>query len=97
MSASAHRHSCLQLGICQDRPTCAECTRVHSSEGHQSALRIERLINSRAQHTVMQPLPEQPAPTPAAPAPQLSTALLLYALILFGALGCAHLVVRYLV
>lgn len=96
MSASARHHSGLQLGICQDRPTCAECTRVHSSEGHQSALRIERLINSRAQHTVMQPLPLQPAAEPAPKAPELATALLLYALILFGSLGCAHLVVRHL-
>lgn len=58
MSASMHRRGCLKLGICQDRPSCSECTRLHSSEGHQSALRIERLINSRHQHTVYEPMPK---------------------------------------
>lgn len=74
MTASAYRRSCLQLGVCQDRPTCTECTRLHSAGAQeQSAVRIERLINSRYQHTAFEPLntrtavePEQPPLTRAA-------------------------------
>ena len=72
MSATPHRHSCLQLGVCQDRPTCAECTRLHGGQAArgqtgaqtaaESAIRIERLINSRYRHTVLEPLPQQQAP-----------------------------------
>ncbi len=56
MSASQHRRTCEQLGVCQDRPDCA-AQASHDGEGHQNAVRIERLVNSRRQHTVLEPMP----------------------------------------
>lgn len=59
MSASPYRRSCDTLGVCQDRPHSAECTRLHC-QATRDAVRVERLINSRARHVTHEPMP---APT----------------------------------
>lgn len=52
------------IGECQDVDGMgATCTRVHGmSEGTQSAVRVQRLINQRHQHQVLDPMPMPTGP-----------------------------------
>ena len=67
MSASQYRHTCSQLGVCQQRPGCS-AQAERDSEGHQSAVRIERLVNSRHRHVVHERMPLHRAGVEAQPA-----------------------------
>lgn len=73
MSAPQQRRSCEQLGVCQDRPDCAAHA-SHDSEGHQSAVRIERLVNSHREHTVLEAMPLHRGMPPARPVDQAGEA-----------------------
>lgn len=51
MSASQHRYTCAQLGMCQARVACMECERP--------TVPVVRMVNSRRVHTVDEPTPFQ--------------------------------------
>jgi hypothetical protein len=59
MSASQHRYTCAELGMCEARSACMECERP--------TVPVIRMINSRRVHTIDEPVPFQAVRAPTEP------------------------------